>query len=699
MDPYLSTSIEYLKGIGPARAKLLKSELQIRTFEDLLLHFPLRYMDRSKVTKIVELNGNENYVMLKGRLNNIVVTQSGHTVRMNALFSDDSGTVELAWFQGVRWLKESLKANEMYILTGKPSLFNGHYSITHPELEPLSRYQEGEQHPFMPLYSCPEKLKAKGITSKVLAKAIDSLLQHSYGKIPENMPVATLEKYHLPRRDTAFRQVHFPANHHDIALGLQRFKYEELFFLQFDYQYAKHERQHNSKGLYFGVVGEHFNRFYQEKLPFELTGAQKRVIKEIRADMRSGHQMNRLLQGDVGSGKTLVALLCMLIALDNQCQACLMAPTEILAQQHYSTITRMLDGLDIKVELLTGSLKASAKKKLKQRLESGDIDILIGTHALIEDSVQFRSLGFVVIDEQHRFGVEQRSKLWEKNSVPPHVLVMTATPIPRTLAMTLYGDLDCSIIDELPPGRQPIKTIHCTENQRLRTLSFLREQIAAGWQVYIVYPLIDESEKSDLQSLMEGFEMITRHFPLPDYHVGMLHGRMSPADKELAMEHFKKGIDQILVSTTVIEVGVDVPNATVMMIENAERFGLSQLHQLRGRVGRGANQSYCILMTKQELGATARERIQTMVSSNDGFRLAEVDLKLRGPGDLQGLQQSGILNLRVADIVNDEAIVRAARDTVKELLEQDPQLQHPANTPLRNYLKKKSNQPRWEKIS
>ncbi len=699
MDSYLSTSVEYLKGIGPARAKLLYSELQIRTFEELLLHFPLRYLDRSKVTKIGDLNGNESYVMLKGRLNNMVVTQNGHTVRMNALFSDSSGTVELVWFQGVRWLKESLKANTEYMLMGKPSLFNGHYSITHPELEPLSHYQEGVQHPFMPLYSCPEKLKAKGITSKVLAKAIDTLLQHSFGKIPETMPLATVEKYHLPLRATAFQQVHFPTNNHDITLGLQRFKYEELFFMQFNYQYARHERQHNSKGLYFGVVGEHFNRFYNEKLPFALTGAQKRVIKEIRADMRSGHQMNRLLQGDVGSGKTLVALLCMLIALDNHSQACLMAPTEILAQQHHSTICRMLDGLDIRVELLTGSLKAGEKRKLKQRLADGEIDILIGTHALIENSVQFKSLGFVVIDEQHRFGVEQRSKMWEKNSVAPHVLVMTATPIPRTLAMTLYGDLDCSIIDELPPGRQPIKTLHYTENQRLRTLSFLRDQIAAGRQVYIVYPLIEESEKSDLQSLMEGFEMISRHFPLPHYHVGVLHGRMSAADKELAMEHFKKGIDQILVSTTVIEVGVDVPNATVMMIENAERFGLSQLHQLRGRVGRGSNQSYCILMTKQELNATARERIQTMVSSNDGFRLAEVDLKLRGPGDLKGLQQSGILNLRVADIVNDEAIVRAARDTVQELLAKDPLLQDPANSTLRSYLQKKSNQPHWEKIS
>jgi ATP-dependent DNA helicase RecG len=476
-------------------------------------------------------------------------------------------------------------------------------------------------------------------------------------------------------------------------------KFEELFFLQLDYQYAKHSRQMRSNGYVFSIVGEHFNRFYNERLAFELTGAQKRVVKEIRADMKSGHQMNRLLQGDVGSGKTLVALLTMLIAIDNGCQTCLMAPTEILANQHYANISKMLDDLGVSVELLTGAVKTGAKRKIKQRLQNGEIDILIGTHAVIEKDVQFKNLGFVVIDEQHRFGVEQRSKLWTKSIQPPHVLVMTATPIPRTLAMTLYGDLDCSIIDELPPGRKSVKTIHSTDHQRLKVFGFIRDQIARGRQVYIVYPLIEESETMDLKDLMDGYESIAREFPLPQYQISIVHGRMDSEAKDYEMGRFKRGETQIMVSTTVIEVGVDVPNASVMIIENAERFGLSQLHQLRGRVGRGAEQSYCILMTGDKLSNTARERIKTMVDTSDGFRIAEVDLKLRGPGDLQGLQQSGILQLKLADIVNDEPIVRAARECVQTILEQDPQLEKIDNACLRLYIQKNKRALAWGKIS
>ncbi len=696
---FLETSIEYLKGVGPARAKLLHSELQIFTNEDLLLHLPMRYVDRSSISTVAAITSQDGYVVLKGRLSNVTETTTGHTVRLNALFSDNTGTVELVWFQGVRWIRHSLKENVPYLLMGHPSYFNGHLQICHPELETMSLGDDSPSHPFQPVYPSTEKLKASGLTSKVLAKLVETLLKKAEGRIPDNLPMQVVAKYKLPTRANAFRMVHFPHSQHDKALALQRFKFEELFYLQFDYQYAKLERQQLSQGRIFAVVGKLFNRFYHEKLPFPLTGAQKRVVKEIRGDIRSGHQMNRLLQGDVGSGKTLVALLCMLIALDNGCQACLMAPTEILAQQHYSTIRRMLEGLDVRVELLTGSVKTKEKRELKTRLANGDIGILIGTHALTEDNVQFHNLGFVVIDEQHRFGVQQRAKLWAKSAIPPHILVMTATPIPRTLAMTLYGDLDCSTIDELPPGRHPIKTIHCAERQRYAVFAFLKRQIAQGRQAYIVYPLIEESEKSDLQSLMAGYDVVAQYFPLPQYHIGILHGKMDTKDKEYEMERFKEGKTQIMVSTTVIEVGVDVPNATVMMIEDANRFGLSQLHQLRGRVGRGGSQSYCILMTKEPPVGTARERIQTMCASSDGFRLAEVDLKLRGPGDLQGLQQSGLLNLKVADIVNDEPIVRAARDTVQELLLQDPGLHDYRNAVLSVYLRKKGNQPHWEKIS
>ncbi len=670
----------------------------IYTYEDLLEYFPYRYVDRSKISTIRDLDIDEPYVVLRGKIHDMHTAGEGRSLRLTAILSDNTGQIELVWFQGLKWIKESLKSDTEYIVMGKPTVFNGHVNIAHPDLDRADNESKTNLK-YIPIYSSTEKLKSKGLHTKGIARLTEQLLRMAGGNIPENLPASLIRKYKLPSRANALEVIHYPTQPHDITLSMQRMKFEELFFLQLDYQYAKHERQIKSNGYMFTIVGEHFNRFYNEKLAFELTGAQKRVVKEIRADMRSGHQMNRLLQGDVGSGKTLVALLCMLIALDNGCQACMMAPTEILANQHYATISKMLDGLGITVELLTGSLKASGKRKVKERLRKGEIDILIGTHALIEKDVEFANLGFVVIDEQHRFGVEQRSKLWTKSQRPPHVLVMTATPIPRTLAMTLYGDLDCSVIDELPPGRKEIKTIHCNDTQRLKVFGFMHREIARGRQVYVVYPLIEESETMDLKDLMDGYESISREFPLPQYQISIVHGRMDGAAKEYEMGRFKRGETHIMVSTTVIEVGVDVPNATVMVIENAERFGLSQLHQLRGRVGRGGEQSYCILMTSNKLTTNGRERIKTMVDTTDGFRIAEADLKLRGPGDLQGLQQSGILQLKIADIVNDEPIIRAARESVEEILSDDPNLDNPDNGALKVHLMKNKKALSWGRIS
>ena len=695
---FVDTPIEFLKGVGPTRAQLLQRELDIYTYGDLLEYYPFRYVDRSQTSSIRDINIDEPYVVLRGTIFDMHTVGSGKSTRLSAQLRDATGQIELVWFQGIKWIRESLKPDTEYVVMGKPTVFNGHINIAHPDLE-RADHEGASNIKYIPIYSSTEKLKSKGLNTKGIAKLTELLLRTAAGRIPETLPYYVIEKYKLPSRANAIEVIHYPTRPHDITLSIQRMKFEELFFLQLDYQYARHERQMHTNGYMFSVVGEHFNRFYNERLTFELTGAQKRVVKEIRADMKSGHQMNRLLQGDVGSGKTLVALLTMLIAIDNGCQACLMAPTEILANQHYNNISKMLDGLGINVELLTGALKPSAKKKIKQRLTEGEIDILIGTHAVIEKDVTFKNLGFVVIDEQHRFGVEQRSKLWTKSAQPPHVLVMTATPIPRTLAMTLYGDLECSIIDELPPGRKAVKTIHSTDHQRLKVFGFIRNEIAKGRQVYIVYPLIEESETMDLKDLMDGYESIVREFPLPQYQISIVHGRMDSEAKDYEMGRFKRGETQIMVSTTVIEVGVDVPNASVMIIENAERFGLSQLHQLRGRVGRGAEQSYCILMTGDKLSNTARERIKIMVDSNDGFRIAEADLRLRGPGDLQGLQQSGILQLKLADIVSDEPIVRAARETVQEILEKDPLLQSADNACLRLYLQKNKRALAWGKIS
>lgn len=693
-----TTSIEFLKGVGPARAQLLRQELDIGTYEDLLLYFPFRYVDCSKVSAVSEITQDCPYVVLRGLIDNVNVVQTGkYTERLSARFHDATGSVELVWFQGVKWVKDRLKPNVEYQVMGKPSNYGLMVQLVHPDVEPVS--YDAPSHSFMPIYNTTEKLKAKGLNPKGIAKLVDTMLRQVQGMIPENLPFEVVGRYRLVSRERALHDIHFPADSVSQQAASMRLKFEELFFLQLDFQYGRTARQRYSEGRIFAEVGEKFNRFYSEKLPFPLTGAQKRVVREIRNDMRSGRQMNRLLQGDVGSGKTLVALLTMLLAVDNGFQACLMAPTEILASQHYQNFLRMLDGLGLQVALLTGSVKGAQRKKIKEGLLSGEINLLIGTHALIEDEVKFNALGYVVIDEQHRFGVQQRAKLWAKSDVPPHVLVMTATPIPRTLSMTLYGDLDCSVIDELPPGRQPIKTIHATDAKRLVVFDFMKKQIALGRQVYVVYPLINESDSLDLKDLMDGYESISRDFPMPQYQVSIVHGQMDAETKAYEMDRFKRGETHIMVSTTVIEVGVDVPNATVMVIENAERFGLSQLHQLRGRVGRGGGQSYCILMTKEKLSSNARERINTMVATCDGFQIAEADLRLRGPGDIEGIQQSGILNLHIADIVTDEPLVRATRDTVRNLLDADPDLQKPENRMLRYHIETLKNKPRWGKIS
>ena len=636
--------------------------------------------------------------MFRGRISDLHTVTSGRSTRLEATFTDGTGMMTLVWFQGLKWIKESLKAGTIYNVMGKPTLYGSTLQIAHPDLEASSLYDERPTHAFLPIYRTTEKAKNRGLGTKAIARITSTLLQHVPRDLPETLPADILAKYHLMSRASALRTIHYPSSMEEWQQALLREKFEELFYHQLDYQYSRIARRHHSIGRIFGIVGSHFNNFYSNHLPFPLTGAQKRVIKEIRADMRSGRQMNRLLQGDVGSGKTLVALLTILIALDNDCQACLMAPTEILASQHFANFQKYLADQDIRVELLVGSLRASQKKKIKQRLANGEIDILIGTHALIEPDVQFQRLGYVVIDEQHRFGVEQRSKLWGKSDIPPHILVMTATPIPRTLAMTLYADLDCSIIDEMPPGRQPVVTTHGTDANRAQLFHFMRQEIAKGRQVYVVYPLINESESLDLKDLMDGYESISRSFPQPQYQLSIVHGQMPADAKAYEMDRFKRGETHIMVSTTVIEVGVDVPNATVMVIENAERFGLSQLHQLRGRVGRGGGQSYCILMTKNELNSTSQQRIQTMCSTTDGFAIAEADLRLRGPGDLQGLQQSGMLDLKLADLVDDEPLVCATRDEVHNLLEADPDLQRPENKLLRQYIQN-NNRPHWDKIS
>ncbi len=696
----LETPIEYLKGVGPARAEVLRNELGVYTFNHLLQYYPFRYVDRSKFYQIADIHDDYTYIQLKGTLVNVQKIGKPRSMRLVALLKDDSGLIELVWFKGVKWMEQKLTPGVDYIVFGKPNYFNGKYNIPHPEIETVAEQADTIEEKLQPFYSSTEKLKSKGLDSKGIRKIMKNLLVQVQGHIHEVLSDELLKNLKLLSREEAMLNIHFPANPDILERARARLKFEELFFIQLNLLKLKLLRLEKIKGHLFANVGDFFNSFFHHHLPFPLTGAQKKVIREIRKDIGSGKQMNRLLQGDVGSGKTLVALMSALIAIDNGFQACLMAPTEILANQHFSTISSMTKGLGLNVKLLKGSTKSQQRQVIREQLQSGELHLLIGTHALIEESVQFKNLGFVVIDEQHRFGVAQRAKLWKKNAIPPHVLVMTATPIPRTLAMTFYGDLDVSVIDELPPGRKPVKTLHFYDKDRLKLFGFLKKMIAQGRQVYVVYPLIHESEKLDLKDLHDGYESISRAFPLPEYAISIVHGKMKTREKDYEMERFVKGETDIMVSTTVIEVGVDVPNASVMVIENAERFGLSQLHQLRGRVGRGAEQSYCILMSKVELTAEGRKRLQTMVRTSDGFEIAEADLRLRGPGDLHGTQQSGILDLKISDIVKDEKILKYARSEAVRILEKDPNLEMNGNKRMAAHLMEiNRSKTNWSLIS
>jgi len=700
MAQFLDTSIEYLKGVGPKRADLLKKELHIFTFKDLILFFPFRYIDRSRFYKIAEIKGEMPQVQLKGKIITVKTIGEARKKRMVAVFSDGTGEIELVWFKGIKFLKHSITVGKELIVFGKPTLFNGKYNIAHPETEPIEKEIEFEKIGFQPVYSSTEKLNNSGLSSRNIWKLQRTLCEQISKMIPETLSQQILDDNKLIGREEAIKQLHVPSDVNLLKKALFRLKFEELFFLQLKLLRLKINQQKSVVGLNFNKVGNYFNDFYNHQLEFELTSAQKRVIKEIRKDCGTGLQMNRLLQGDVGSGKTIVAFMSMLMAIDNGFQACMMAPTEILAQQHYESISQQLNQLGLNAGLLTGSTKQSERKELFKKLENGEIHILIGTHALIEDNVKFKQLGLVVIDEQHKFGVAQRAKLWNKNDTAPHILIMTATPIPRTLAMTVYGDLDVSKIDEMPPGRKPIKTVHYFDSQRLKLFGFLEKEIAKGRQIYIVYPLIEESEKLDYKDLQDGYESIVRRFPRPKYQVSILHGKMKPQDKEFEMNRFVKGQTQIMVSTTVIEVGVNVPNASVMVIESAERFGLSQLHQLRGRVGRGADQSYCILMTSYKLSNDSKKRLETMVRTNDGFEIAEIDMQLRGPGDMEGTRQSGILNLKLSDLTKDGAILSKARDVAKSVLEEDENLSSSKNTAIRKeFISLYKNDVNWSRIS
>jgi len=698
VNEFLRTPIEFLKGVGPNRAELLRKEINVHTFGDLLNYYPFRYVDRSRYYMVRDIPYHDGYVQLKGKITHVADTGMGRAKKLVARFEDQSGTVDLVWFQGAKWIKESLKRNTEYQLFGKAKQYGSGWNIPHPELTPIADlvFTTGLQ----PVYPSTEKLANSGLHSRGIEKLTAALIPQINGRIPETLPGHLLEDLRLVSREKALVSIHRPGDELDFQKARHRLKFEELFLLQMELLLRKQISMTKSKGFVFGEIGALFNSFFHEYMPFELTGAQKRVLKEIRKDFLSGHHMNRLLQGDVGSGKTLVALLTMLMGIDNGYQAALMAPTEILANQHFETIQELLKDLPIRIELLTGSVRKKARTSIHEGLEDGSVHLLIGTHALLEDVVQFKNLGVVVIDEQHRFGVAQRARMWRKNLIPPHVLIMTATPIPRTLAMTFYGDLDVSVIDELPPGRKPIATSHRYESYRLRVFGFIKEEIAKGRQIYFVYPLIKESEKMDFHNLMDGFESISRAFPLPDYRVSIVHGQMRAEDKEFEMQRFVKGETQIMVATTVIEVGVNVPNASVMIIESAERFGLSQLHQLRGRVGRGAEKSYCILMTGDKLSKESRKRMETMVRTNDGFEIAEVDLELRGPGDLMGTQQSGDLNLRIADLARDGQLVTLARDEAKKILAADATLIHPEHAGLRGLMiEVLKSRPDWGKIA
>ena len=696
----LKSPIEYLKGVGPKRAVLLRKELEIDTFEDLLLHFPFRYIDKTKFYKIKEVNDDLPFVQIIGKITSKSVIGKGRTSRLVATLEDETGRIELVWFKGVKWITDSLQLNQTYVVFGKASRFQSRFNIAHPEFELLSEYKKQQTSSLEGVYSSTDKLNSKNLNSKGILKLQRTLISKVKDNIDETLSDPILEKHNLMSKKDAIFTLHFPENKDILAKAQFRIKFEELFFIQLKLLKQKLVNHQKLSGFKLSRIGEKFNQFYHEKLSFELTSAQKKVLKEIRSDINAEHQMNRLLQGDVGSGKTVVALMTMLMAIDNDYQTCLMAPTEILANQHFESITEMLEGLGLKVALLTGSTKQAERNVLHESLLAGEIHVLIGTHALIEDKVQFRNLGLVVIDEQHRFGVAQRARMWKKNSRPPHVLVMTATPIPRTLALTLYGDMDVSVIDELPPGRKPIKTYHQFDSKRLKVFGFMEKEIAKGRQVYVVYPLIKESAKLDYKDLMDGYESIVRRFPPPKYQVSIVHGQMKNDAKDFEMNRFAKGETQVMVATTVIEVGINIPNASVMIIESAERFGLSQLHQLRGRVGRGAEQSYCILMTGNKLSSDAKTRMETMVRTNDGFEIAEVDLRLRGPGDFQGTQQAGLpLGLKLANLSTDGPLLRLCREEVQRVLKDDEELVKPVNEPIRdNYSNLTKNNAMWGRI-
>jgi ATP-dependent DNA helicase RecG len=697
----LLTPIEYLKGVGPSRGELLRKELGIHKYADLLNFYPNRYIDRTRYYKINELQNNVAEVQIIGKIINIKTVEFAKgRKRLVATFVDDTGQMELVWFQGHKWIRESLKLNQIIVIFGKCTSFNSMYNMAHPEIELLTEHEQSLRSAMQPVYPSTETLTNRGISNRVINKMMQQLFLETQALFTETLPDYLTQELKLIPKNAALFNIHFPKSADALKKAQFRLKFEELFFIQVQLIMKNLIQKHKIKGHSFAKVGEFFNEFYQNHLPFELTNAQKRVIKEIRTDMGSNAQMNRLLQGDVGSGKTIVAFMSMLLAMDNGFQACLMAPTEILANQHFIGLSELAKKLNINIRILTGSTKTSDRKIIHEELENGTLQILIGTHALLEDKVKFHSLGLAIIDEQHRFGVEQRSKLWKKNDIPPHILVMTATPIPRTLAMSLYGDLDISVIDELPPGRKPIQTVHRYDSNRLKIWKFIRDEIALGRQIYIVYPLIQESEKMDYKDLMDGYESISRDFPLPQYAVSIVHGKMKPADKDAEMKRFSEGKTNIMVATTVIEVGVNVPNASVMIIESAERFGLSQLHQLRGRVGRGAEQSYCILITDHKLSSDSKTRMETMVRTNDGFEIAEVDLKLRGPGNLMGTQQSGVLNLQIADIVKDREILSLARAHALKILSDDAPLQKPEHAILRAvYMELTKKKNIWNYIS
>ena len=686
-------------GIGDKKASILAKELGLFTLKDLFEYYPYRYVDKSRFIKIAEVRSAEVYTLLLGKVIAKQIVGGTKSQRLVVRLADETGSIEMVFFRGIRWINESIDIGAIYVVFGKPNYFNGTFNLPHPEFEKFNPQKDYKKEKFMPLYNTTERMKTAFLTSKQLSKIISDAVKKYSSLIEEILPQYIIDAYHLCSRRDAIACIHSPLGEETLAKARFRLKFEELFFMQAEHLLIKSNRKSNSRGFVFSKVGENFNTFFSKYLPFELTNAQKRVVKEIRNDMRTGSQMNRLLQGDVGSGKTLVALLSMLIALDNGYQATLIAPTEILAMQHFQSINRFIGDMNINVSLLTGSIKGKSRKHLLTSLADGSIDILIGTHAILEENVIFNNLGLVVIDEQHRFGVEQRAKMWTKNTIAPHILVMTATPICRTLAMSIYGDLDYSVIDELPSGRKPILTTHLYDRDVLRLFDFMKKQIEQGRQIYVVYPLIKESEKLDLKDLMDGYESIERAFPLPQYQISIVHGQMKPEDKEYEMQRFKKGITNIMVATTVIEVGVDVPNATVMVIENAERFGLAQLHQLRGRVGRGANQSYCILRTKDELSSEARFRIETMCSTNDGFEISRADLQLRGPGDVSGTRQSGVLDLKVADIVKDEGLMAQVRTLAQNVLADDPHLTKPQNLPIRNYFMTKHKVSDFSMIS